>query len=118
LDVCGDGVTPYAPIVLRRGDDVPVILTFRDRLARTLIDWTTWTGLAAKAKDKVDGTVMAVASVTPSSAGKLTVVWPASQTSALTPGATGLWDLQGVDPDGLARTVAEGSVLVTGDITP
>lgn len=101
-------------IKLKTGDDVVLRITFRDDLTRELIDWTGWT-FAATAKPGVD-TVNA--SVTHNDdGGVVTIVFPKAQTSLLTADDTGRWDLEGTDPLSMVKTVVEGDVLVTADVT-
>lgn len=107
---------PEVDIKIRRGDDVVVRFTCRDCNTRELIDWTGWT-FAAKAKDSTLVTTWVVGVVEGDANGVIAVLWPKAQTSLLTPGDEGRYDVQGTDPDGFDHTVVEGDVLVTADVT-
>lgn len=107
---------PNVPITLKRGDDVVIVLHYTTRRPRADFDWTGWT-FTAEARSTT-GTLWATASVThDNTGGTITIVFPTVDTSLLTPGNVGQWDLQGVDPGLLVRTVAEGTATVTGDVT-
>jgi hypothetical protein len=105
---------PERDIKLRRGDDVVLRIIARDRATRELIDWTGWT-FASKAKPGVDTVTATVTH--DGTGGTITVVFPKAQTSLLTPDDTGRWDLEGTDPLSMVKTVVEGDVLVTADVT-
>lgn len=111
---------PELDITMRRGDDVVVVLKFKQRVGNvtTVIDWTGWTFTAEARETDLVATLMATATVTHNNTGgTVTILFPTADTSLLTPGTVGRWDLQGVDPGLLIRTVAQGDVLVTADVT-
>jgi hypothetical protein len=103
-------------IKIKRGDDKVVRFVCRDCETRELIDWTGWT-FACKVKDDTLVSTWVTAIVAGDANGVITVLFPKAQTSALTPGDEGKYDVQGTDPDGLDHTVVEGDVLVTADVT-
>ena len=101
-------------IKLKTGDDVVLRITFRDEDTRELVDWTGWT-FAATAKP---GTDTVNATVTHGGTdGTVVIVFPKAQTTTLTPDDVGRWDLEGTDPLSMVKTVVEGDVLVTADVT-
>lgn len=107
---------PNVPIVLKRGDDVVVVLHYTVRKPHGNMSWVGWT-FTSEARSTA-GALWATATVTHDGVGgTITVTFPTADTSLLTPGNVGEWDLQGVDPGGLIRTVAEGTATVTGDVT-
>jgi len=107
---------PEVPITLKRGDDVVIVLHYMVKKPRANMSWVGWT-FTAEARSTT-GTLWATATVTHDGVGgTVTILFPTADTSLLTPGAVGKWDLQGVDPGLLVRTVAEGSATVTGDVT-
>lgn len=103
-------------IKIKRGDDVVIRFPSRDCITREAVDWTGWT-FAAKAKSADLTTTWVVGVVAGDANGVITVLWPKAQTSLLTPGDEGKYDVQGTDPDGFDHTVVEGDVLVTADVT-
>jgi hypothetical protein len=116
LSTSSEPQVPNVPINLKRGDDVVVVLHYTVKNPRGNFDWTGWT-FTAEARSTA-GALWATATVThDGTGGTVTILFPTADTSLLTPGAVGKWDLQGVDPGLLVRTVAEGSATVTGDVT-
>ncbi|HVE28329.1 MAG TPA: hypothetical protein VNC22_23135 [Sporichthya sp.] len=101
---------------IKRGDDKVVRFVCRDCETRELIDWTGWT-FACKVKDSTLTNTWVVATISGDANGVIAVLFPKAQTSLLTPGDEGRYDVQGTDPDGLDHTVVEGDVLVTADVT-
>ena len=101
-----------------RGDDAQLAITFKDSSTYEPINWTGWT-FAAKVKAAVDGAVWATATVTHGGTnGRVLITFPSAQTALLTPGAIGVWDLQGTSPTALIRTFVRGDAPITGDVTP
>lgn len=115
---CGTSSEPVdQDIKLMRGDDVVLFLNFTNGRTGLPVDWTGWSFMS-KAKSGVDGTLWTTATVIHDGTGGLvTVVFPNSETSLLTPGEVGRWDLQGIDPIGYVRTIVNGDATVLGDIT-
>jgi len=117
LSTSSEPQIPNVPVNLKRGDDVVVVLHYMTRKPKANFNWTGWTFTAqARSDDGVD--LWATATVThDGTGGTVTILFPTGDTSSLTPGDVGKWDLQGVDPGLLVRTVAEGTATVTGDVT-
>src|SRR5512144_1093161 len=95
-------------IDIRRGDDVVLQITFLQAATREPYDVTGWT-MASKVKASYGGATWVTGIVTHNDAGGVVrILYPTLQTSLLTPGDIGVWDLQGTDPDGLIRTLIGG----------
>lgn len=116
LSTSSEPKIPNVPITLKRGDDVVIVLHYSTRKPKADFDWTGWT-FTAQARSTA-AVLWATATVThDGTGGTVTILFPTADTSLLTPGDVGDWDLQGVDPGLLVRTVAEGTATVTGDVT-
>jgi len=117
VDTSATPAIQVVPIVLYRGDDVVVRITFRSSVTRELIDWTGW-AFTSKAKASIGGALWTTGACTHDGVGgTVTIAFPKAETVLLTPDLEGVWDLQGTDPGALVRTVARGSALVVGDVT-
>jgi hypothetical protein len=104
-------------IEIRRGDDVVVQIPFQVASTRLPYDFTGWT-MSSKVKSDYGGSLWATGIVTHDDAGGVVrILYQTSETSLLTPGDVGVWDLQGIDPFGLIRTLVGGSATVTPDVT-